>query len=98
MANVSVTYEEMRAAGNQLTSGKGEINDKLTRLQSLIEGLVGQGFVTDTASKQFQESYNQFTDGATKMMEGLSGMSNYLNSAANTFEEADQSLAKALNG
>lgn len=96
MANVNVTYEEMRDASNRLSTGKEEITQKLSELRTMINGLVNGGYVTDTSSKQFEESYTEFNDGAVKMAEGLEGMGKYLKAAADTFEQADQELAKAL--
>ena len=96
MANVNVTYEEMRDASTKLSGGKEEITQKLTELRTMINGLVNGGYVTDTSSKQFEESYTEFNDGAVKMAEGLEGMGKYLTAAADTFEQADQELAKAL--
>lgn len=97
MANVNVTYQEMRDAANRLTQGKEDILSKLTELQNLVNNLVNGGYVTDSSSKRFDESYKEFNDGATKMAEGLEGMGKYLTAAADTFQQADDELAKALN-
>jgi len=96
MANVNVTYQEMRDAANKLTRGKEEILNRLTELRSMVNSLVNGGYVTDSSSKQFDESYTEFNDGATKMAEGLEGMGKYLTAAADTFQQADEELAKAL--
>ena len=96
MANVNVTYEEMRDASNRLSTGKEEITQKLSELRTMINGLVNGGYVTDSSSKQFEESYTEFNDGAVKMAEGLEGMGKYLTAAADTFQQADDELAKAL--
>jgi WXG100 family type VII secretion target len=96
MANVNVTYQEMRDAANRLTRGKEDIVSKLTELRSMVNNLVNGGYVTDSSSKQFDESYQEFNDGATKMAEGLEGMGKYLTAAADTFQQADDELAKAL--
>ncbi|HEY8717626.1 WXG100 family type VII secretion target [Pengzhenrongella sp.] len=63
----------------------------------MIKGLVNGGYVTDASSKQFDESYDEFDSGAVKMVEGLEGLGKYLTAAADTFEQADSELAKALN-
>ncbi len=97
MANVNVTYQEMRDAANRLTRGKEEVMSKLQELQTMVSNLVNGGYVTDSSSKQFDESYREFNDGATKMAEGLEGMGKYLTAAADTFQQADEELAKALN-
>ncbi|MFI5842394.1 WXG100 family type VII secretion target [Catenuloplanes sp. NPDC051500] len=96
MANVNVTYQEMRDAANRLTRGKEEIFSKLTELQNMVNNLVNGGYVTDASSKQFDESYREFNEGAQKMAEGLEGMGKYLTAAADTFQQADDELAKAL--
>jgi WXG100 family type VII secretion target len=97
MPNVNVTYDEMRSAATRLTAGREEINAKLSELQKLVNSLVNGGYVTDTSSKQFEHSYHEFTSGASRTMEGLTGMSTYLTAAADTFQQADQQLASHLN-
>lgn len=96
MANVNVTYQEMRDAANKLTRGKEDIHAQLNQLQIMINGLVNGGYVTDSSSKQFEQSYQEFNTGAQKMAEGLEGMGKYLTAAADTFQQADDELAKAL--
>lgn len=96
MANVNVTYEEMQNAASQLQSGQSEIDSQLAQLNSLIENLVGSGYVTDSSSPQFQAAYQEFNTGARNVIAGLSGISNYLNTAARTFQEADTSLANMI--
>ena len=96
MANVHVTYAEMQSAATRLASGKEQISGDLAGLQTMINQLVAAGYVTDTSSKAFEQSYSEFTQGASKMMEGLTGMASYLNSAATAFQETDTQLAAAL--
>ena len=96
MANVKVTYDQMRSAATRLTTGRTELDGMLDQLKSLVDQLVADGYVTDSSSKQFQTSYEQFTTGAKQAVSGLEGMSGYLTNAANTFEEADKSLASSL--
>lgn len=97
MPNVNVTYQEMDSAASRINTGREEINQKLTELQKLVNSLVNGGYVTDTSSKQFEQSYNDFNKGATDVIGGLTGMSTYLTKAAEAFRQADQSLASALN-
>lgn len=96
MANVNVTYADMQAAANRLNAGEQQMNSDLTNLQNMISNLVQSGYVTDTSSKQFEQSYTEFTQGARKMMHGLQGMAQYLNAAAKAFHETDTQLASAL--
>src|SRR3984957_8286509 len=94
--NVNVTYGDMQSAANQLRSGQQQITSDLGRLKSLIDNLVASGYVTDSSSKQFEAAYTEFSTGATKMMEGLTGMGQYLDAAARAFQETDTQLAAAL--
>jgi WXG100 family type VII secretion target len=96
VANVNVTYAEMQTAANQLRSGEQQIEADLAKLKKLIDNLVASGYVTDSSSKQFEASYTQFNTGATKMIQGLNGMGQYLDSAAKAFQETDTQLASAL--
>lgn len=96
MPNVNVTYEEMRQAGTRLNAGRDEITQKLGDLQNLVNSLVNGGYVPDSSSKQFEQSFQRFTQGARQVIDGLQDMSAYLTKAADTFEGADQSLAQAL--
>lgn len=96
MANVNVTYEQMSSAGTRLTSGQTEIEGQLTTLRNEVHNLVNSGYVTDSSSKQFEAAYLEFDQGAKKMLEGLTSMSKYLHTAAETFREADTQLTSAL--
>jgi WXG100 family type VII secretion target len=96
MPNVNVTYAEMQAAARQLQAGEQTIEGDLTRLKHLVDNLVAGGYVTDTSSKRFEESYAQFHAGATKMLQGLTGMGQYLDAAAKAFGDTDAQLAASL--
>ncbi|MGH3279831.1 MAG: WXG100 family type VII secretion target [Trebonia sp.] len=96
MPNLNVTYADMQSAASQLRSGETQIEADLVRLKRLIDNLVASGYVTDTSSKRFEVSYTEFNSGATKMIQGLNGMGQYLDAAAKAFAETDTQLATAL--
>lgn len=96
MANVSVSYQDMESAGDRLAAGRTEIDAALSGLQHQIEALVTSGYVTDSSSGAFLESYHAFTHGCRQTIEGLDGMAAYLRGAAGTFRDADQQLAGAI--
>lgn len=98
MANVNVTYEDMRGAASNLKSGQSEIESTLDKLKSLVEELVNGGYVTDKSSKAFNSSYDEFNTGARQTIEGLTGMGEYLTKAAQALEDTDEQLASALKG
>ncbi|HPT94180.1 MAG TPA: WXG100 family type VII secretion target [Microbacteriaceae bacterium] len=96
MANLNVSYGDMKTAAGQLITGKGALEDKLGELQRLVGDLVASGFVTDAASGAFNDSYTQFTTGATQMVGGIQGLSDFLNAAADALGNTDSELANAI--
>ena len=97
MANVNVTYQQLHDQATKLNNGRVEIENQLTALKAQVDALVAEGFVTDAASKSFQQSYETFTKGASETISGLEGMAGYLTQAAQTFQDVDSQLANALN-
>ena len=98
MANITASFHDMQDAAGKLQSFEQQIQDLLKQAQSLVQNLVASGFVTDAASKAFDHSYSEFTTGATKVVDGMNGMGQYLTQAANTLQETDQKLAQGLGG
>jgi WXG100 family type VII secretion target len=94
--NVNVTYAEMQSAARQLQAGEQAIESDLSKLKRLVDNLVAGGYVTDASSKQFEASYTQFNTGATRMIQGLNGMGQYLDAAVKAFTETDTQLAASL--
>jgi WXG100 family type VII secretion target len=94
--NVNVTYGEMQSAARQLQAGEQTIEGDLAKLKRLVDNLVAGGYVTDASSRQFEASYTQFSTGATKMVQGLNGMGQYLDAAVKAFTETDTQLAASL--
>lgn len=97
MSNVNVTYQQMHDAAGQLIQGRHQIEADLSQLKSLVDQLVGEGYVTDSSSVQFELAYAEFTSGAKNAIAGLEGMAGYLRAAATTFQDADTQLAGALH-
>lgn len=96
MANVNVTYQEMRDAATKLNAGKEEINAKLADLRAYISNLVSSGFVTDQASVRFSETYNNYTTAATQTIDALENLASYLTQAAQAMQDTDTQLAAGL--
>jgi WXG100 family type VII secretion target len=86
----------MQSAANQLKAGEQQIESDLAKLKSLIDNLVASGYVTDASSKKFDTAYTEFNTGASKMIQGLTGMAQYLEAAARAFHETDVQLSTAI--
>jgi WXG100 family type VII secretion target len=96
MANVNVSYDEMRSAADRLVAGQGDITAKLNELKGYIGTLIGSGFVTDQASVAFGETYGEFTTNSTQLIGNLTDLGGYLRKAAQTLQETDAALAGGL--
>lgn len=96
MANVNVTYDDLRNQASQLRNGQKAIEDQLSQLKSQIDNLVSSGYVTDKSSKAFDSTYSEFNSGATQTIQAIDGMAGFLESAVNTLESTDEQLASSI--
>lgn len=98
MANINVTFQDLHDASTKLNAGKEEITHKLQELKGFIDGLISNGYVTDQSSVAFGEKYTEFTTGTTQVVEGLTGLAQFLSSAAQALQDADTQLASSIRG
>ncbi|WP_084124605.1 WXG100 family type VII secretion target [Demequina sp. NBRC 110054] len=98
MANITVTYDEIRAAADQLLSGQGDIDSRLAELKAFIDSLVSGGYVTSSSSGAFHEQYTAFTTSSQQAISALEGLSQFLRGAADTLQQTDEALASAIRG
>ena len=96
MANVTVTYDDLRTQSTQLRNGQRAIEDQLGQLKSQIANLVSSGYVTDKSSRAFDSTYTEFTTAATTTIAALEGLAGFLESAANALVSTDAQLASSL--
>src|SRR5690554_5714183 len=98
MADLDVSYDEMRAAAGRLRAGQDELAATLGRLRELVAQLVAHGFTTAAASGAFQLAYEQFTQGALQTVSGIDAMAHFLERASQTLADVDSRLAAQLGG
>jgi WXG100 family type VII secretion target len=96
MADISVSYEEMRAGARKLDQGRTSIEEQLESLRKMIDQLVQTSFRTQNASPKFQQSYQQWNGGAKQAIAGLEGMSAFLNKAVQGHQDLDTNLSSGL--
>lgn len=96
MSNMNVTYADLTDAAARLRLGKEDMNTKLVELGTLIDSLVQSGFVTDHASKAYDEQFNTFQTGLKTAIDALDGLSTFLDQAASTLDQTDTQLANSI--
>lgn len=98
MANLNVTYEDLREAAQRLNAGKDDMIGKLSELSNLVETLTSNGFQAEQSSAAYRDSFEQFRSGTSQAIDGLDGLSSFLVSAADTLQQTDEGLANAIRG
>ena len=98
MANINMTYQDLQSQAQRLDTGRQEIQDKLNALMAEVQNLISSGFVTDQASGAFGETYQLFTTGAAQTIDGLQGMTQFLNTTAQVMADVDSQLAAGIRG
>lgn len=98
MANINVTYDQMEDASRRLKQEATDMQGKLKQLNSMVDSLVADGYVTDRSSKKFDERYKEMNTGGEQLMEGLQGIADYLQKAAEALRNTDEELANAISG
>lgn len=98
MANINITYEDLRATARQLTAGQDDLNNKLQELSAAVQQLTSEGFQAEQSSAAYRDSFEKFTTGTKQAVDGLEGLSQFLISAADTMQQTDEGLASGLRG
>jgi WXG100 family type VII secretion target len=93
MADINVDYDAVVRSANRLRSGRGQLDQKLNQLKSMIDNLISSQFKTTAASGKLGDAYTRFTNAARRSIEALDGMGSYLESVKQQHEELDQNLA-----
>lgn len=97
MANINISYTDIRSAAARLTAGREDISGRLNDLRRLVSELVSSGFVTDQASGRFNDSAEKFHTGVQRALSGLDELARFLNDTASTLEDIDRQIAARLN-
>lgn len=98
MANLNVTYDELRDSAQRLLAGKDDLHQKLAELSNLVNNLTASGFQAEQSSAAYRDSFEQFTTGTRSAIDGLDGLSKFLVSAADALQQTDEGLASAIRG
>jgi WXG100 family type VII secretion target len=96
--NITVGYEGLQKAANDLKTGKQDLVNTLKELQSVITSLTGGGFKTRMASQRFQTQYDKWTSSATELINSLDDISRAISETQQKQEQGDSALAERAGG
>jgi WXG100 family type VII secretion target len=88
---IKIDYAMMKSVASRLTASREEIDAELSKLRQMVNQLVSEDFVTQTASESLETASEEFNRGITQAMNGLDVMSKFLNDTVERFTEIDQS-------
>jgi WXG100 family type VII secretion target len=96
MADVNVTYQDMKDAAARLRQGQEDMNGKLVELGGLIEALTSNGFQTQVASQTYADQFHQFQTGTKQAVDALEGLASFLEAAAEALANTDTELSNSI--
>jgi len=96
MSNINVDYERINQTAGQLDTGRENLTQQIQDLNSIIDSLVGDGFVTSSASGAYQETFTKYANGAKETISGLEGLANFLRKTADTLRQTDEGIATSI--
>lgn len=97
MGTIKVTSEQLTSVASQLQSGSSEVENQLASMRSQVNGLVDADW-GGAASDSFRNLWEQWQTGAGQLREALEGIHGMLSSAARTYQETEDTLARQLQG
>ncbi len=93
MARIGVQSEELRQQASTVKAGAAEVNDILAQLTGQIQTLASTW--EGAASAAFQTRWQEWQNGATQVQQAMDAMGIFLEEAARTYEETEDSLRAA---
>jgi early secretory antigenic target protein ESAT-6 len=94
MARIGVQSEELRQQATTVKAGAAEVNDILGRLTGQIQTLASTW--EGAASAAFQTRWQEWQTGANQVQQAMDSMGIFLDEAARTYEQTEESLRAAV--
>jgi len=98
MSTTTITYDDLDTTATFINGQRSDILVMLQETQRRVAALTAGGFQTQTASNQFQVSYDDLNKGINDAVGALEGMATFLTEAAKTYREVDEGLAAGIRG
>jgi WXG100 family type VII secretion target len=93
MAQLTVTFQDLRDQSSNVQQGAADVNETLTRLTGQIADLAGRW--EGGASQAFQDRWQEWQNGAKAIQQAMDDMGRFLGTAADTYEQTEQGLQQA---
>lgn len=91
MGFIKVTPEELRNQANEVSRGAAEVQEILNRLLGQVHDLASRW--QGAGAGKFQQTYDEWQQGANMTKHGMDGIVQFLNGAAQQYEDTDRAVA-----
>lgn len=93
---ITVTSGELRETAGDMRSAAGNIQDELNRMMSRVQALTSSW--TGQAATSFDGFYQQMNQGWAQLKEGMEGVSQMLDTSAQSYDETEAGIAGQFSG
>ncbi|WP_313810841.1 WXG100 family type VII secretion target [Glutamicibacter sp.] len=93
MTDFKASYGEMEAMSTKLDTGRDDLDGVLDQLESGVDKLLGEDFVTEHASGQFGEGYKDLQAGLKHAFDGINDMATALRDMMTQIQDTDRGMA-----
>lgn len=96
MTEIKLRADEAKGVAERVRGEATAATEQMNSLQSYLGGLTDS--FTGQSQIAFDEAFTRWKQGSNQMLEGLTGLGNFLTAAAETIEETDRKIASQLRG
>ena len=93
---ITVTSGELRETAGDMRTAAGSIQDELNRMLSRVQALTASW--TGQAATSFDGFYQQMNQGWAQLKEGMEGVSQMLDTSAQSYDETEAGIAGQFAG
>ncbi|HWC14896.1 MAG TPA: WXG100 family type VII secretion target [Actinomycetota bacterium] len=93
---ITVTSGELRDTAGDMRAAAGSIQDELNRMLSRVQALTSSW--TGQAATSFDGFYQQMNQGWAQLKEGMEGVSQMLDTSAQSYDETEAGIAGQFSG
>jgi WXG100 family type VII secretion target len=96
MSEIKLRADEAREMASHVKTEAGTAKDQMQSLRDYLNNLSDS--FTGQAATAFDNTFNDWKQGADQMLDGLDQLGEFLSQAATAIEDTDSQIASQLNG
>jgi WXG100 family type VII secretion target len=93
--DIAVNSEVLRRQSSSVTVAAGDIGHDIQSITGQVQNLTADW--RGASSDAFQNMWHEWQQGAHQLLTAMEGIGHYLEQAAQTFEDAEQSVTNGMN-